>query len=107
MGYYSYRAEPPGIWQGKGPNIWGLFLLILPISWNDFIGVGNILNGDDMYEEYDEDNYTYCCFVWDKEINWRKYFKYARDFRYIKNYIIKGLLTDSADGFKIANDSLD
>ncbi|NLP30026.1 MAG: NAD(P)/FAD-dependent oxidoreductase [Clostridiales bacterium] len=75
---------------------------------HDFIGVGNILNGDDMYEEYDEDNYTYCCFVWDKKkLIGVNILNMPEISGILKNYIIKGLLTDSADGLsKFANDSL-
>ena len=75
---------------------------------HDFIGIGNILNGDDMYEEIDEENNRYACFVWkDKKLIGINLLNIPEISGLLKNFIVKGLVTKpTADLSALANDNL-
>ncbi|NLY71653.1 MAG: FAD-dependent oxidoreductase [Clostridiales bacterium] len=75
---------------------------------HDFVGVGDINEGDHIYEEYDEENYSYCRLVWkDGKLIGVNILNIPEISGILKNYIIKGLVTDYKDGLsKFANDSL-
>lgn len=75
---------------------------------HDFIGVGNILNGDDMYEEMDEDNNKYCCFVWkEKKLIGANILNVPEISGLLKNFIVKGLVsTLNEGGLALPSDNL-
>jgi NAD(P)H-nitrite reductase large subunit len=75
---------------------------------HDFIGVGDILNGDDMYEEKDLANNRYCCFVWkEKKLIGINILNIPEIAGMLKSYIIRGLVSKADNDLStITNDSL-
>ena len=75
---------------------------------HDFIGIGNILNGDDMYEEIDEENNRYACFVWNnKRLIGINLLNIPEISGLLKNFIVKGLVTKPTEDLSaLANDNL-
>ncbi len=74
---------------------------------HDFIGAGNILNGDDMYEECDEKRNQYCCFVWkEKKLIGINALNMPDISGILKNHIMKGAVSNAMnDAFTFTDNS--